>query len=165
MTGIRPDATVHRQTAPNHFDETFKGLFTILTMNELHHHPLMLAEGADYSGLASFVAGRDTSVLAAGVAVPSLAADRLWLDNLKFADSKDVPSVQIIDLIVSGFRRVLRGAFAENDRAAGLLGALCIARIDNDAVKIVTLGAGPDTTMHRETVRTLHILSMKAMKL
>jgi hypothetical protein len=152
-----------KETTPNHFDKTFRRLFTTLTLAELKAHPLELMPGANYSGLAPFTRGWGDRTMQPGQPGPSLDAQKMWGDDLVFARSVDVAGLQVIDLIVSGLRRVLRGDFADNDRAATLLGSLCIARPDGDVVKIVGIGVGPEAKTHRETVRTLHLLSAAAM--
>jgi len=47
-------------------------------------------------------------------------------DNFRFSDSKSEEGIQVVDLLVSGIRRLLRGKFEDQNTAASLLGNLMI---------------------------------------
>ncbi len=57
---------------------------------------------------------------------PALNIGKLINEDLKFEDSKQNQGVQIADLLAAGVRRCLRRQFANNERAAQLLGRLMV---------------------------------------
>lgn len=60
----------------------------------------------------------------------ALNVGKLVWDDFKFVDSKKEIGVQIVDLLVSGLRRILRGGFSESSAISKALGSLMVQAID-----------------------------------
>ena len=62
--------------------------------------------------------------------------------DIEFIDSKSYPGIQIVDLLASGLRWLLKQEFKNNKIIAQLLGGLLIQETDNNPpIKLVTFGS------------------------
>jgi hypothetical protein len=62
--------------------------------------------------------------------------------DIKFIDSKAYPGIQIIDLLASGLRRLLKQEFKNNEIIARYLGGLMIQETNNNPpIELVTFGS------------------------
>lgn len=118
---------------PNHFEKAFTDLLTPLTQTLALTDPFLSLEGADYSKFERFRRyGPAPDWLPAqphlGDTGELIDANKVWYEHLQFVDSTSSFGVQIADLVSNGILRCLRGRFADNDRAAELLGQLMVVR-------------------------------------
>lgn len=118
---------------PNHFEKAFTNLLTPLTQTLALSSPFQSLEGADYSKFERFYRhGPAPEWLPAqaheGDTGMLIDANKVWYEHLKFVDSTASLGVQIADLVSNGILRCLRGRFADNERAAELLGRLMVVR-------------------------------------
>ena len=71
----------------------------------------------------------------------------IYVEDLKFVDSKDCPGVQIADLLASGIRGCLKGTMPDNEHVASALGRLMRTYGDRRAVHPIALGEGGEATI------------------
>lgn len=120
------------------FEQSFRALAPPFLQSESLRKPDIHITDFDYSAMEQFLYTKDTkpTYLKEQYGIETspdggLDIRKLIWDDFKFVDSQNEEGVQIIDLIVSGLRRTLRGGF-ENDKAISeALGGLMVENIDN----------------------------------
>jgi len=88
-------------------------------------------EGFDYRHFKAyeFPEGKEPDYLEAEYEIKvehALDIGKLIRGDLKFEDSKTSVGIQVVDLLASGIRRVLRGGFKDNQAMARALGRLTL---------------------------------------
>ena len=87
-----------------------------------------------------------------------LNIQKLIRGNIKFMDSKDSSGIQVVDLVVSGIRRCLRGQFSDNDKAASTLGRLML-QAKHNAPPLNLISFADDRPVTIEVARLVRIMS------
>jgi hypothetical protein len=83
---------------------------------------------------------------------------KLIRGDMEFVDSKHWAGIQVVDLIVSGIGRCLRGGFQNNERAAVLLGSLMVeAESNNIPIKLVSFREGR-VALDSRTARLVNLM-------
>jgi hypothetical protein len=150
-----------KNSARPSFERTFQLLAPGLLQSKSLTRPLIQVEGLDYSFFKHYEHPPDTVpthlTLPSGEPVTEgLDLKRMLNENLRFADSKNEHGIQVVDLLVSGLRRLLRGNFSRNDRIAKSLGSMTISnKKGNHSINLISLdGRRTAEPYVAETVRT-----------
>ncbi len=112
------------------YERTFRHLLPILLERMSASDPIGFLEGADYSAMKRFefetpeVTLRLSNEL--GRKVDGINIGKVVGDDFQFVNSKTNFGVQVADLLASAVRRLLRGEFSDNGKAAKLIGGLTI---------------------------------------
>lgn len=152
----------------NHFDETFASITLPFTQAIARDEPLIQVRGADYSHFSRFYSdgpypdwlpppkdSRPDDGL--------IDANKIWLEHLKFVDSKDCDGVQVADLISNGIYGLLRRRFNDNERAATLLGSLMVSpERGRPVMDFIALGRGGEELLSRDTARLVNRMRASA---
>lgn len=153
-----------KDVTQNQFDETFSSVTLPLTQSLMVHHPLLQVEGGDYSHFRHFYTDKPypswlPEPRGPGRIGNTVDARLMWREHLQFVDSKAHPGVQIADLVSSGIYGLLRRRFADNERAAYLLGRLMTTPKKGHAViDLVSLGGTSDHVIDRDVANLLHLM-------
>lgn len=79
--------------------------------------------------------------------------------DIAFVDSKSTINVQVIDLLASGLRRVLKSGFTNNERAAQLLGRIMVQEEQNKPpLKLVSFGSSDDKRLGDSSSKAVKIM-------
>ena len=121
------------------YELAFSDLTPMLLQTGGLSHPLLTLEDADYKHFERFLNQGPPSYLkdAYGIQTsgkPGFNIGMICGENREFVDSKNSPGVQVADLLASGLRKCFRRQFADNHRAACLLGSLMTEREDGPRV-------------------------------
>lgn len=122
----------------SNFEKTFRLLVPPLLQSESLKKPDIHVTDFNYGAMRDFFYTQDTKPKyleeTYGIKTGSeggLNISKLVWDDFEFVDSKTEEGVQIIDLIVSGLRRTLRGGFSNGQTISEALGRLMVETIDN----------------------------------
>jgi hypothetical protein len=119
-------------------------LWSTLILPYLHDRPIMLVEGIDYSSLERF-AVRVPSSEPNETVVDGFDLKAMLTEQLTFRDSRDVPGLQLVDIVASALTRALNNSLGKDGWQH--LGRLFIKR-RSGTVGVSTLRAGPaDATL------------------
>jgi hypothetical protein len=140
------------------FEEVLTYFAPPLLQSKSLKDPIAMVEGFDYSHFQRFEYEPGTFPQYLQEAVGrkiegGLNLGKLLNEDKAFVSSHSEPGVQIVDLLVSGFRRVLRAGFADNIKMAELIGGLTVQHErGNWSVHPVTLGRQQFANSHVKTV-------------
>ncbi|EJE3289520.1 DUF3800 domain-containing protein [Vibrio alginolyticus] len=134
-------------THKTHFEDAFEkyapGLLQTFSLDQ----PGRLLDWCDYRPMKKFMYGEGELPDYLIERFPNLVNEvglniqKIIRDDIKFVDSKKYDSVQIVDLLASGLRRLLRHEFSNNEQAARLLGELFVqAPKGKVPIKLVSFG-------------------------
>ena len=121
------------------YEKAFFTLTPPLIQTMTIEEPIPKLAGADYSAFQRFdypeaeapTYLKDIYGIDIGDKDRSLNIGQLIREDFKFVDSKTNQGIQVADLLATGIRRCLRRGFADNRKAAGLLGSLMFQRNSN----------------------------------
>lgn len=144
------------------FEDAFEKLSPVLLQTMSISNPLMRVKGFDYSSLSQyeFEDGMVPEYLneVYGIEAKSgLNIQKIIRGDIKFIDSKDSPSIQAVDLVVSGIRRCLRRQFSDNEKAASKLGKLMLQEKHN-APPLSLISFADDQLLPLEVARLVRIM-------
>ncbi len=128
------------------FEQTLTHMAPGLIQAKSLRDPGIFVDGFDYSHFEKRfrTAPKDIPAYlqeAVGHTIKSAVNLGAVLRDSKFVRSHDVPGVQVADLLASAWRRLLRGAFDDNDGIAHLLGRLTVQRQKpNPPIHLLLLG-------------------------
>ncbi|NIJ78168.1 hypothetical protein FHT08_003288 [Xanthomonas campestris] len=128
------------------FEQTLSHMAPALIQAKSLRDPGIFVEGFDYSHFEKRFRNAPEDIPtylqeAAGHTIKSAVNLGAILRDSQFVRSHDVPGVQVADLLASAWRRVLRGAFEDNDRIAFLLGRLTVqGQTPNPSIHLMSLG-------------------------
>ena len=149
---------------PTRYEKTFRALLPGILQTMSIEDPMIFVQGWAYGCLKRYEFAEDErpNYLTKQYGIEDADGHNIGKivgENFRFVDSTKVPGVRVADLLASGFRKLLRGGFVDNDMAARLLGSLLILRAKGDQpLKLISLDRGatvsPVTTarvklMHR----------------
>jgi hypothetical protein len=145
------------------FEDAFEKLSPPLLQTMSMSEPLLRVNGFDYSSLRQyeFADGKAPDYLKEvyGIEVGTgVNIQKLIRGNIKFMDSLDSPGIQAVDLVVSGIRRCLRRQFADNDKAASMLGRLML-QAKNNAPPLNLISFVNDRPVTIEVARLVRMMS------
>lgn len=154
------------------FEETFRILVPPLLQSKSIEKPHVHVTDFDYSAMNDFVyaEGTEPTYLEEHYGIDatangSLNIGKIVWDNFEFVDSKKEIGVQVIDLLASGVRRILRGGFAEANAVAEALGRLMVQSEDGDyPLGLIMLSAG-DSTPDEKAVEASEIFKLSQKKM
>lgn len=122
----------------SNFEQSFRSLAPAFLQSESLKKPDIYVTDFDYSAMGKFIYTKDTkpTYLKEYYGIETnpdggLNIGKLVWDDFEFVDSQHEEGVQIIDLIVSGLRRTLRGDFENGEAISEALGILMVGNIDN----------------------------------
>lgn len=79
--------------------------------------------------------------------------------DIAFVDSESSANVQVVDLLVSGLRRILKSGFDDNDKAARLLGRIMVQEQDNKPpIKLVSFGNSEEGRLGDQSSRSVKLM-------
>jgi hypothetical protein len=133
-------------------------LWSTLILPFLHERPLMLLEGTDYSALERF-AVRVPSSDRSGALLDGFDIKAMITERLEFKDSREVPGLQLVDVVASALTRALNNTLGKDGWRD--LGTLFIRR-RNGTLHFATLRAertGPVSEMVRKAPRIAEIVA------
>lgn len=128
------------------FEQTLTHMAPALIQAKSLRDPGIHVEGFDYSHFERRFRNAPEDIpaylqAAAGHAIKSAVNLGAVMRDSKFVRSHDVPGVQVVDLLASAWRRVLRGEFEGNDGIARLLGRLTVQQqTPNPSIRLMSLG-------------------------
>lgn len=152
------------------FEDAFEKFSPAFLQTRSISEPMAIIEGYDYTCLKKYryQKGQLPEYLKEGYDglddAGGLDIQKIIRDDIKFVDSQDVIGVQVVDLIVSGVRRCLRQEFANNEKAAHLLGGLMVeAQYNRVPINLVIYA--DESKLDNDTAKLLNIMirSCKAM--
>ncbi|GHB56075.1 hypothetical protein GCM10008107_01050 [Psychrosphaera saromensis] len=85
-------------------------------------------------------------------------------DDIQFVDSKAYEGVQVVDLLVSGVRRCLKGGFENNQKASDLLGSLMVQQKGNKS-PINLISFGDESALDKLTAKNVSRMIHQCRKL
>jgi hypothetical protein len=85
-------------------------------------------------------------------------------DDIQFVDSKAYEGVQVVDLLVSGVRRCLKGGFENNQKASDLLGSLMVQQKGNKS-PINLISFGDESALDKFTAKNVSRMIHQCRKL
>jgi hypothetical protein len=158
--------------AQSNFEETFRIIVPPLLQTKSVENPHYHVTDFDYSAMSEFVyaEGSAPAYLEEHYDIDTSNTDSLnigkivW-DDFTFVDSKLEIGVQVVDLLASGLRRVLRGGFSEPDVVSKALGKLMVESVENSfPLKLIRL-SGEDSIPDETAVKASEIFkaSQKSM--
>lgn len=122
----------------SNYEQSFRSLVPPFLQSESLKKPDIHVTDFDYSAMDQFLYTKDTkpTYLKEHYGIETspdggLNIGKLVWDDFEFIDSKNDEGVQIIDLIVSGLRRTLRGDFENGEPISEALGSLMVGNIEN----------------------------------
>lgn len=121
-----------KNTTKSLFEITFEKLTPGLLQTMSLERPSIACVDFDHSAMSDFMYGDDAPTYlknSYGIDVEARGGfntGKLLRTDLAFPDSRSEEGLQIVDLIVSGIGRLLRGRFEDPDTAARLLGSLMV---------------------------------------
>lgn len=128
------------------YEKAFRKMLPAILQSMSIEKPLLMLEGANYSHMTQyqFPTGEQPRFLSEVYGLPiadGLNLGKMVGGNFQFCDSKKVIGIQVADLLASGFRRLLKGEFTDNDAAARLLGRVMLqATNDSFPLNLMTMG-------------------------
>ena len=127
------------------YEKVFQKLLPSFLQSMCMRDPILMMEGADYSHMSQYewAEGETPDFLSRQYGLPAAEGFNLkkMISNFEFVDSKNVIGIQVADLLASGFRRLLKGEFSDNRRAAVLLGRLTVQAVKGSfPLKLGSLG-------------------------
>lgn len=129
------------------YEDVFEKLCPALLQAFSIEKPGALLNWCDYSAMHRYFYSIDTLPEYLIGKVPStpdnayLDIQKIFRDDIKFIDSKDNINIQIIDLLASGLRRLLRQEFINNELVAHAFSKLFIQPYKNkSSLKLVIFG-------------------------
>ena len=144
-----------KNTTKTVFEETFEKIAPPLLQARSIREPMMQVREFDYQHLKAyeFAPGEGPTYLQTDYGLPpmdGLNVQKLFRGNLKFVDSNASEGVQVADLLASGLRRVLKGAFDKPTHVAKAIGRLCVQNVrGKQAINLVSFGE--DRPLHTDT--------------
>jgi hypothetical protein len=121
----------------NNFEDAFEKITPALLQTRSLEDPSLLLRGYDYEKyMKHYIYAEkekpDYLLEQYGIDIEGSTwnVQKIIRDNISFGDSKKSVGLQIIDLIVSGVRRCLRGEFKNNNKAGILLGHLMMQNFE-----------------------------------
>lgn len=128
-----------KNTAKIDYEEAFEKITPGLLQTRSLREPFVTVKEFDYTAMDKYFYTKETEPtyleehygIKRSSSEGSLNIGKLLWDDLDFCDSKSSFGVQISDLLASGVRRLLRNGFADNSKAAELLGGLMINPLKN----------------------------------
>lgn len=113
------------------YERVFRTILPSILQSISIEKPLTMVHGFDYSYMSEYEykEGEFPRYLSRDYVIPvttGLNVGKLVGGNFKFVDSKLEEGVQVVDLLASGLRRLLKCEFQDNEAAAKLLGSLCV---------------------------------------
>lgn len=122
----------------SNFEKTFRALVPPLLQSKSLEKPDIHVVDFDYSAMKDFFYTKENAPTYLkefyGIdtnAEGGLNLNKLVWDDFEFVDSKQEIGVQIVDLLVSGLRRTLRGGFSDSTAISKALGRLMVQTIDH----------------------------------
>ncbi len=155
-----------KDTRRTGYENTFRQLLPSVLQSMSISEPLLMLEGCDYSHMVQYEypPGEQPKYLTEEYGLPAsdgFNIGKMVGGNFTFVDSKSEVGVQVADLVASGFRRLLKGEFLDNDRAAILLGRLCIKGYRGKVpLKLFTMG--DEQVVQSPLADRLHLLQKYA---
>jgi hypothetical protein len=128
------------------YEKAFRKMLPAILQSMSIEKPFLMLEGANYSHMSQyqFLPGEQPRYLSEVYGLPiadGLNLGKMVGGNFQFCDSKEVIGIQVADLLASGFRRLLKGEFVDNDTAARLLGQTTLqAAKGSFPLNLVTMG-------------------------
>ncbi|WP_349656437.1 DUF3800 domain-containing protein [Xanthomonas sp. 10-10] len=116
------------------YDKAATCLTHNLVMSIALIEPILRVYGADYRSFAKFEFGDPDNF-----GVRNINFRKIFLEDLEFVDSKKCAGVQIVDLLASSLRRLLKHKVAQSTPIVDLLGSLMILQGDQ-GVPVTLLG-------------------------
>jgi hypothetical protein len=131
----------------SNFEKTFRAVIPPLLQSKSLRKPDIHVVDFDYSAMKDFFYTKETAPTYLkefyGIETnsePALNLGKLVWDDFEFVDSKEEVGVQIVDLLASGLRRILRGGFSEKVAISKVLGSLMVQTIDRDyPIRFITV--------------------------
>jgi hypothetical protein len=148
------------------YEKIFRRILPSILQSMSMEEPLMMLEGADYSHMSQYeyAAGEFPKYLVETYGLPAkdgFNLQKMVAGNFKFVDSKEEIGVQVADLLVSGIRRLLKCNFSNNERAAVLLGGLCVSAY-RGGVPLKLFSLGEERGVGSELAAHLHSMQQHA---
>tara|TARA_B100000315_G_C14504563_1_gene553964 strand:- start:107 stop:1126 length:1020 start_codon:yes stop_codon:yes gene_type:complete len=145
------------------FEDTFEKFSPALLQTISISEPAPLLDWCDYSPMQEFICknGEIPDYLKENfshlIDDGCLNIEKIIRKDIKFIDSKASTGVQIVDLLASGVRRLLKRDFKRNEDAARLLGSLMVQGEYNDSpIKFITFGG--KTALEKEVSKLVKIM-------
>ena len=144
-----------KNTSRTDFEDAFEKIAPVLLQTRSLRSPFARVKGFNYSAMTAyeFEDGKGPAYLQEEYGLPEMQGfnvEKLIRGNISFVDSESLEGLQIVDLVVSGLRRLLRGGFSDNGSVARELGRLFVqARLGSNAMSLVTMAPdGIPTSSH-----------------
>ncbi len=156
----------------SNFEKTFRTVIPPLLQSKSLENPGVHVVDFDYSAMKDFFYTKESAptYLKKSYGIESnaegaLNAGKLVWDDFEFVDSKQEIGVQIVDLLVSGLRRILRGGFSQRAAISTTLGSLMVQTIDSVyPIHFITVSQSESFTGdHANEASELFKLSQKQM--
>ncbi|HEY0924230.1 DUF3800 domain-containing protein [Rheinheimera pacifica] len=131
----------HKTDFEDAFEKYAPGLLQTFSLEK----PVAILDWCDYSSMSEFIyeAGDIPNYLVERF--PHLANEtaldiqKIIRKDIEFVDSRYDVGIQIADLLASGLRRLLRAEYADNEKAASLLGSLFVQAPEQELpIKLVS---------------------------
>lgn len=151
-----------KNTTKTTFEEAFEKIAPPLLQSRSIREPLFRVKGFDYRYFAAyeFAEGEAPDYLQTEYGLPPMDGfnvQKLLRGNLRFVDSNSLAGVQVADLLASGLRRTLKGAFDDPYAVAERIGRLAVQNMrGRESINLVSLG-------HEETVDKQTSTAVKAI--
>lgn len=137
------------------FEDAFEKIAPVLLQTRSFRNPFSKVKGFNYNAMTAyeFEEGKGPTYLQDEYGLPEMQGfnvQKLIRGNLAFADSESLEGLQVVDLVASGLRRLLRGGFSDNISVARELGRLFVqAKLGSNAISLVTMAPdGIPTSSH-----------------
>jgi hypothetical protein len=153
-----------KNTIKTTFEDAFEKIAPALLQTRSIHEPMEWVRGFNYGYLKAyeFEDGRAPDYLQTEYGLPEmegLNVQKLIRRNLDFVDSKKSDGIQVADLLASGLRRLLRGAFADNASVARALAQLTLQNKRGKHPIILTSFSEVETPVSEHVASTVRILA------
>ena len=149
-----------KNTTKTVFEEAFEKFAPPLLQARSIREPFKKIRGLDYRHFSNydFQEGEFPDYLQREYGLPSMEGfnlQKLFRGNLRFVDSTESDGIQVADLLASGLRRVLKGAFDNRIAVAEKLGQLTIQNTQGRPV-INLISFGAEKPVSKKTDEVVH---------
>jgi hypothetical protein len=157
-------------TIPTTYEEAFRTILPASLQSKSLQEPMLELVGGNYEHFKrfEFAEGEFPTYLEKDYGIKTsgdgLDVGRMVREDFQLVDSKDVPGVQVADLLASGLRRLFRGRFERSHEVALGIGANMLTGLrDEPQVHLITLF--DEATVTARTAELLTLLARKAKPL
>lgn len=162
-----------KNTSKIAYEEAFEILAPALLQSISLRDPTISVREFDYSAMAKYRYGENDAPTYLqdeyGIDIDAegaLNVGKLLGDDCAFTSSSIEPGIQVVDLLVSGIRRSLKGQFSDQRAVSKLLGRLMVQRMTNEPpIRLVSFSDGTvDSPVTRAAIQCFTICASPLMR-